>query len=160
MKKCKNILFCTDFSEDANNAFLSALDKAKKDNAQLHILHVPHSSYVYCKHIVDEHVPEGSPCGEAFFCEELAKTAEKALRKEYGEKIDSFHNHCTYVVRDGAPHVEIIRYAKENKIDEIVMGAVGKHDRDRAERGSTVDNVSKLSTFHVTAIGYPAKASS
>jgi hypothetical protein len=50
--------------------------------------------------------------------------------------------------------VEIVRYARENDIDEIVMGAVGKHDRDRAERGSTVDNVGKLCHTHITAIGY------
>ena len=67
MIKYENILFCTDFSEDANIAFLHALDLAKKYNAKLHLIHVPHSSYAYCRHIVDEHVPEGAAGGEAFF---------------------------------------------------------------------------------------------
>jgi len=149
----KNILFCTDFSGDANNAFLHALDLAKKHNARLHILHVPHSPYVYCKHIVDEHVPEGAPYGEAFFNEAIAAKAVDALREAYEKHFHGFENY-SYVVRAGAPEVEIVRYARDNDIDEIVMGAVGKHDRDRAERGSTVDNVGNLCQIHITAIGY------
>jgi nucleotide-binding universal stress UspA family protein len=50
----KNILFCTDFSEDAHIAFLNALDLAKKYGAKLHILHVPHSAYQYSRQVVDE----------------------------------------------------------------------------------------------------------
>jgi nucleotide-binding universal stress UspA family protein len=155
MKECKNILFCTDFSGDTVNAFLYALDLAKKHNARLHIFHVPHSPYRYCKHIVDEHVPEGAPYGEAIFNEEIAEKAEEALRKEYEKKLGRFENYL-FVVRAGSPDVEIIRYAKKNDIDEIVMGAVGKYHQDRFERGSIVDNVSKYSHFHVTAIGYPS----
>ena len=41
MIEYKNILFCADFSEDANIAFLHAIDLAKKYNAKLHILHMP-----------------------------------------------------------------------------------------------------------------------
>jgi nucleotide-binding universal stress UspA family protein len=151
MTERKNILVCTDFSEDANHAFVHALDLAKQDGALLHILHVPHSPYVYCKHIVDEHTPEGAPYGEAFFSQDIADRAEEALREEYGKELDGFENFLL-VVRDGAPEVEIIRYARNNSIDEIVMGVVGKHDWDRVERGSTVDNVCKLSRFHVIAV--------
>ena len=81
MIEYKNILLCSDFSEDANIAFLHAFDLAKKYNAKLHIIHVPHSSYAYCRHIVDEHVPKGAPGGEAFFGEEIEKAAEAALLK-------------------------------------------------------------------------------
>jgi len=151
MKECKNILCCTDFSEDANKGFLHALDLAKKHNARLHILHIPHSFYTYCKHIVDEHVPEGAPSGEAFFSEEIAKKAESSLREEYEKRLGDFKNY-SFVVEHGAPYVEIVRYAKKNEIDEIVMGARGKHELDRVERGSTVDNVSKYSPFHVIAV--------
>ena len=76
MIEYKKILFCTDFSEDANIAFLHALDLAKKYHASLHILHIPHSSYAYLRHVVDEHVPEGSEGGEAFFDEKIMKAAE------------------------------------------------------------------------------------
>lgn len=150
----KNILFCTDFSEDANIAFGHALDLAKKYGAKLHILHVPHSSYAYCRHIVDEHVPEDSDGGEAFYGEEVEKKAKEILEKTYGEKLRGFDNYVL-AVKNGSPDVEIIRYAKKNNIDVIVMGALGKSELDRIEHGSTVANVSKYAHCHVIAIRNP-----
>lgn len=156
MVEYQNVLFCTDFSEDANIAFLHALDLAQKHHAMLHILHIPHSSYTYVRHIVDEHIPEGSKGGEAFFDEEIVKRAEEALEKEYGKRLGDFKNY-RFVVRNGSPDIEIIRYAKKNKIDVIVMGALGKSEIDRIEHGSTVANVSKYAHCHVIAIRNPAK---
>ena len=152
----KNILFCADFSEDANIAFLHALDLAKKYKAKLHILHVPHSSYAYCKHIVDEHVHEGAPEGEAPYNEKVEKKAQEVLKEEYDKKLSGFKNYL-WVVKSGSPDVEIIRYAKKNDIDVIVMGALGKSEQDRIEHGSTVANVSKYAHCHVIAIRNPAK---
>ena len=151
-----NILFCTDFSEDADIAFVHAFDLAKKYDAKLHILHVPHSSYTFLRHVVDEHVPEGAPEGEAFFNNDLAERAEQAIKKTYEKKIGDFKN-CLYVVRVGTPAVEIIRYAKKNDVDLIVMGALGRHEQDRLEQGSTVANVSRYAHCHVIAIRNPAK---
>ncbi|KPK27784.1 MAG: hypothetical protein AMK69_09990 [Nitrospira bacterium SG8_3] len=156
MIEYKNILFCTDFSEDANIALLHALDMAKKHGARLHILHIPHSSYSYCRHIVDEHVPEGAPGGESFYDQEVVKRAEAALKKEYEKRLKDFENYLL-VIRSGAPDVEIIRYAKKNDIDVIVMGALGKSELDRLEHGSTVANVSRYAHCHVVAIRNPAK---
>ena len=155
MIEYKNILFCTDFSEDANIAFLHALDMAKKYDAKLHIFHVPHSSYAYCKHVMDEHTAEGVPGGETHFEEKVSKKAEETVRKEYEERLGDFKNY-QIVVQGGAPDVEIIRYAKNNKIDVIVMGALGKSEQDRIVHGSTVSNVSKYAHCHVIAIRNPA----
>jgi len=152
----KNILICTDFSEDANIAFLHALDLAKKYKAKLHIFHVPHSSYAYCRHIVDEHVPKGAAGGEAFFNEHIEKAAKEALKKEYEKRLEGFKDYI-YVIRSGSPDVEIIRYAKKNDIDVIVMGTLGKAEQDRMVHGSTVANVSKYAHCHVIAIRNPAK---
>ena len=152
----KNILFCTDFSEDANIAFFHALDLAKRHNARLHILHIPHSSYSYCKHIVDEHVPEGSPGGEAFYGEEIEEKAREVLREEYEKRLGDCGDY-SFVVKSGSPDIEIIRYAKKNEIDVIVMGALGKSELDRIVHGSTVANVSKYAHCHVIAIRNPAK---
>lgn len=156
MIEYKNILFATDFSEDANIAFFHALDLAKKYKAKLHILHIPHSSYTYSRHVVNEHVPEGAEGGEAFFSEGVVKKAEEALKKEYGPRLEDFTN-VVMVVKNGAPDVEIIRYAKKNAIDVIVMGALGKSEQQRIEHGSTVANVSKYAHCHVIAIRNPAK---
>ena len=152
----KNILFCTDFSEDANIAFLHALDLAKKHNAKLHIMHVPHTSYAYCRHIIEEHASEGASGGEALHNKEIEKAAESALKEEYDGKVGDFKNYL-YIVKGGSPDVEIIRYAKNNKIDVIVMGALGKSEQDRMIHGTTVENVSKYAHCHVIAIRNPAK---
>ncbi|MBW2000401.1 MAG: universal stress protein [Deltaproteobacteria bacterium] len=156
MIEYKNILFCTDFSEDANIAFFHALELAKRYNARLHILHVPHSPYKYMRHVVDEHVPENSESGQAFYDKEIEERAMKALKEAYEEKLGGFQD-VAFVVRQGAPDVEIIRYARHNDIDVIVMGAMGKSERDRIEHGSTVANVSKYAHCHVIAIKNPAK---
>jgi nucleotide-binding universal stress UspA family protein len=156
MIEYKNILFCTDLSEDANIAFLHAIDLAKRHNARLHILHVPHSSYSYMRHVVDEHVPDGAEGGEAFFNEEVINRAEEALKKEYDKRLGDFKDY-QYIVKCGSPDIEIIRYAKKNDIDVIVMGALGKSEQDRIVHGSTVENVSKFAHCHVIAIRNPAK---
>ncbi len=156
MVEYKNILFCTDFSEDANIAFIHALDLAKRHHAKLHILHIPHSSYAYMRHVVDEHVPEGAEGGEAFFDEEVGKKAEEALKEAYEKRLSDFKNYL-FIVKSGSPDVEIIRYAKKNDIDVIVMGTLGKSEQDRIVHGSTVENVSKYAHCHVIAIRNPAK---
>lgn len=152
MTEYKNILFCTDFSDDANMAFDYALDLAVKHMARLHILHIPHSPYTYCRHIVDEHVPEDRPGGETFFDEEVEKRAMTKLEKEYGKRLGDFDNYL-YIVRIGSPPIEIARYARKNRVDAVIMGAVGKHRMDRLAHGSTVDNVSRYAHCRIIAIG-------
>lgn len=157
MPEYKNILFCTDFSEDANIAFLHALNLAKKYGASLHIIHVPHSPFRYSRHIVDEDVPENkAQDGQSFFDEDVAKLAEKDLRDAYEAKVGDLKD-CRFVIKCGAPDVEIIRYAKHNAIDLIVMGSLGKSELDRLVHGSTVANVSRYAHCHVMAIRNPAK---
>ena len=152
----KNILFCTDFSEDANIAFLHALELAKRYNARLHILHAPHSSYTYLRHVVDEHISGDEKGSEAFYDEKVEAKAKEALKEAYEKKFGDFKDYV-FVIKNGAPDIEIIRYAKKNDIDVIVMGALGKSELDRIEHGSTVANVSKYAHCHVIAIRNPAK---
>jgi nucleotide-binding universal stress UspA family protein len=157
MVEYKNILFCTDFSVDANIAFLHALNLAKKYGAKLHIMHVPHSPYTYNRQIVDDHLPEGkSQDGQAFFGDHVVDEVVKALREAYAKRIGDFAN-FEFIVRCGSPDVEIVRYARSNEIDLIVMGTLGKHESERLERGSTVASVSKYAHCHVMAIRNPAK---
>lgn len=152
-----NILFCTDFSEDANIAFLHALNLAEKYGAKLHILHVPHSPFQYSRNIVDEDIPEDkSRDGQAFFDQEVADEARRALGNAYQDRMRDFKNY-EFVVACGAPDIEIIRYAKKNNVDLIVMGALGKSGPLDPESGRTVASVSKYAHCHVMAIRNPLK---
>jgi nucleotide-binding universal stress UspA family protein len=157
MMDYKNILFCTDFSEDAHIAFSHALNLAKKYGARLHILHVPHSPSRYRRDVVDEHLTQDkSQTGEAFFDKEIEQQAEKSLREIYVKRLGDFKDYL-FAIRCGAPDIEILRYARQNEIDVIVMGALGKSERDRIDHGSTVANVFKYAHCHVVAIRNPAK---
>ncbi len=156
MVEYKNILFCTDFSDDAEIAFLHAVDLARKHGAKLHIFHVAHSSYRYHRQMVDEYVPEGAAGGAAIFDEELEKKAIEELKEAYEKRLGEVKD-CVFVVKSGAPDVEIIHYAKKNNVDLIIMGALGKSEQDRLVHGSTVANVSRYAHCHVMAIRNPAK---
>ncbi len=157
MPEYTNILFCTDFSDDANIAFLHALKLASRFGARLHIIHVPHSPFVYAKNVVDEDIPEGkSKDGQAFFDQEIVDEAQLKLRREYEGRMGDFKSY-TFVVACGSPEVEITRYARKNNIDLIVMGALGKADVDKLEHGSTVASVSRYAHCHVMAIRNPLK---
>ena len=157
MVEYKNILFCTDFSDDANIAFVHALNLAKKYGASLHILHVPHSPFTYERDIVDEHVsPEKSTEGQAFYDEDVIRLAEKDLRTASEHRLGEVKNHV-FVIKGGAPDVEIIRYVRSNDIDLIVMGALGKCELEQKGDGSTVSSVSKYAHCHVMAIKEPGQ---
>ena len=108
------------------------------------------------RHVVNEHVPQGTEGSETFFNEEIEKKAEAALEEEYKKRLGDFDNYVL-AVKCGSPDIEVIRYAKKNDIDVIVMGALGKSEQDRIEHGSTVANVSKYAHCHVIAIRNPAK---
>ena len=58
----------------------------------------------------------------------------------------------SFAVESGSPYVEIVRYAKKNDIDVIVMGAVGKYELNRMEFGSTAANVSRHAHCNVITI--------
>jgi len=152
----KNILFCTDFSEDANVAFIHALGLAKKYSARLHILHVSGPTHASCGQIGDGQSPQRTDGDGSQFDEEQAKRVKAALKEAYENRLSGLKTHV-FVVEFGSPDIGIIQYAKENEIDVIVMGALGKAELDKIEHGATVANVSKYAQCRVTALRNPAE---
>ena len=154
MIEYKSILYCSDFSEEAEMAFHHAVDFCQRYNARLHLLHVLHSGYKYMRHVVDEYV-EGNE--EKTVDAELIVKAETDLKARYGERFQEC-NQAVFAVRVGVPFVEIVRYARENKVDFIVMGASGSTELDKQTFGSTVENVARRAHCHVMAIRNPELA--
>ena len=152
MIEYSNILYCSDFSEEAEMAFHHAVDFCQRYGAQLHLLHVLHSGYKYMRHIVDEYVNEDKE--EQVADDELVAEAENDLKSRYGERLENC-NQVAFVVRVGVPFVEIVRYAREHKVDFIVMGASGSSELDKQTFGSTVENVARRAHCHVMAIRNP-----
>jgi nucleotide-binding universal stress UspA family protein len=152
--KYEKILYCTDFSEDADYAFLTALDMAEKYQSRLVIFHVLHSPYKYMRTVTDEALPDNQ---EAFITPEITKQILQKLQERYQPKMGNFSNHEFQVV-GGVPFVEIVRFARTRNVDCIVLGAAGSSDLDRTTFGSTAENVARRAHCTVMAIRFPGKS--
>jgi len=152
MSKNINILFCTDFSEHANTAFDHAMDQAKKYNAKLHLFHVIMATDP-CGHSnsMKSPAPADSP-GSAETDDDLVQQAIGAMKLKYSESLNNSIRGYEFVVKMGSPDVEVVRYAKQNNIDMIIMGALGIPEKDRATRIRTAANVSKFAPCQVIVI--------
>ena len=155
MIEYSNILYCSDFSEEAEMAFHHAIDFCQRYDAKLHLLHVLHSGYKYMRHVVDEYVDPDKE--EQVADEELMTQAEDDLKTRYGKRLENC-NQVVFVVRIGVPFVEIVRYAREHEVDFIVMGASGSSELNKQTFGSTVENVARRAHCHVMAIRNPELA--
>jgi nucleotide-binding universal stress UspA family protein len=151
----RNILLCTDYSQDADAAFIHAFDQVKKYGATLHILNV---------------IPMVNPCRNKIFNIPLSRKqtlqrsheldeqnrleALGALKKTYlGRCRDEID--YTFDVRLGSPDIEIIRYSEENGIEMIIMGTAGRDEAKRLVYIKTAANVSKYANCQVITIGRP-----
>lgn len=131
--KVKKILFPTDFSEGSDNALPYAADMAKHYGAKLYLLHVIHD----IAKATGWYVPHVS-------LDELYRDIEKNAAKEmdrYGlEEFRGLKDIERPVVK-GIPYEEILKFAKENNIDLIVIGTHGRKGLDRVIFGSTAEKV-------------------
>ena len=120
MVSYKNIVFCTDFSEHARAALPHAVDLAKKYGAALHVLHV----YQDAGHIAEFELSSDTRTDFIRVAHLVGREMEKrleALCEEIAKELGS----CKKEMVRGKAHVEIIRFAKEKKIDLIVMSSHG-----------------------------------
>ena len=113
----KKIACCTDFSENAEAAFVTALEMAKKYGAKLIVIHV---LPVAANPVLAE--------AEWVFPVESKKSMiselEDRLGNEYGSRIsDSVDSEL--VVLDGHVSSQIITYLEENSVDLVVTGSYG-----------------------------------
>lgn len=148
----KNILFCTDFSEHAETAFTHAIDLARQLNAKLHLFHVLLPLY-----------PCGTSASEPSDSRPEKKTTDHsehdliqqsigALKLKYDDTLARTLRDHSIIAKVGSPDVEIIKYANENKIDMIILGALGIPEKERVTRIRTAANVSKFAPCQVIVI--------
>ena len=147
-----NILFCTDFSEHADTAFDHAMDQAKKYNANLHLFHVIMPPDPCGRSNSTTSDPASASPGAADSEADLVQQAIGALKLKYSQFLNDSLRGYEYVVKIGSPDVEVVRYAKQNHIDMIIMGALGIPEKDRATRIRTAANVSKFAPCQVVVI--------
>lgn len=145
MIKMKKILFPTDFSEAAHEASKYALSFARDFKAHLYVLHV-----------VNEKIfTEGLNLPRVVSIDELEKElmeeGRKRLKTLYpAEEVKDLE--WEGVIRKGKPFLEIIRFAKENDIDLVVIGTHGRSGFEHIIFGSTAEKVVRKAPCPVLSV--------
>ena len=145
----RKILVPTDFSEDSNLAFRTALSIAVKFHARIFLLHVigEQSLADYCldQSIVDRVLNESI----VFSNEKLQEVIDRNQQSGDIKVIPD--------VRKGQPHEEILKEASERKIDLIVIASHGKTGLQKYFIGSVTEKVMKEAKCPVLLIRSPDK---
>jgi nucleotide-binding universal stress UspA family protein len=150
MVSYKNIVYCTDFSEGAKAALPFAIDITRKYGAALHVIHV----YRDPEHLAEYEISSQMKMDWVRLAQSLGTETEKKLNALCTE-ISQGVKTCQYKMLRGNPHLEIIRYAKENAIDLIVLASHGLSGWEHVLFGSTAERVLRESPCNVLVIKKP-----
>ena len=144
--KYKKILFCTDFSENADHAFDAAYDISRRDEGILYILYViPNNPH---RRFAELYIPSET-------LERIRKEFEDNLATNYKKHyIQKISNGIPFqvVVRSGREDAEIIKCAIQHKADIIVMGTHGRTGIKHVIIGSVAEKVLQNSPIPVFVI--------
>ncbi|NVM24830.1 MAG: universal stress protein [Desulfobacterales bacterium] len=144
--KYKKILFCTDFSENSDYAFEFAYGIAKRDKGLLYILYVipdnPHRKFA--ENVIPRETLETID-------KEFKETLINNYREHYIKKIE---NGVPFkiVAKSGREDAEIIKFAKEENADIVVMGTHSRTGIQHAIIGSVAEKVLRHSPIPVFVI--------
>jgi len=142
----QRILFPTDFSDLAQCAWEYASGVAEKFGAELYCLHVVDDAYQYWSTLGPESIPIGPPP------EDLMQLGRSRMERFRTEHLQGLPRPVTTQVAMGRPFAEIIAYAREQKIDLIVMGTHGRGAIAHALLGSTTEKVVRKAPCPVMTI--------
>ena len=126
----RQILHPTDFSDNSDQALKYACSLAVQFSADLHLIHVVHDT--------------GLTAPAGFLPPDYYEQRRQSADEELAALSDKALNYTGNVIRsvcEGQPFVEIIRYAKENEIDMIIMGTHEYLGLKHLIMGSVAENV-------------------
>ena len=134
MLRFQKILCPTDFSEDSTQALEAACELAATFQCELHLLHVFEG---YDTIVLN---PNLAMTPMATWLPQLRQLCREKLSELPGRE---WQTRCT-VVRvnhEGSPIVEILNYARANRIDLIVMATHGRTGLKHLLLGSVAENI-------------------
>ena len=141
-----NIVFGTDFSKASDSAFLFAYKTAKTLGCTLHLFHAFDISAVHSGKAMEQDE-----------IEDKMKEAREKIRKKYLPRMKGFDDY-EIEIWEGIPYVEIVKYARENYADLIVMAHHTRTPTPEEEKlGSTVEQVVLRATCPVASVNRPDK---
>jgi universal stress protein A len=112
----KQIACCIDFSQNAEDAFVTALEMAEKYLAKLLVIHV--LPLVINPILTAEWVLPEEPKNN------LILELEERMQKEYGDRIGDKVDY-QLIILDGHVSTEILTFLNENPVDIVVVGSYG-----------------------------------
>ena len=144
MIELKRILVPTDFSDFSAEALRYGCALAEKFESELHLFHV-----------LEVH-PSGVPgfgggLALTTYIKESKEAAEKSMSKLLGAEWEQGRQ-VVRATAEGSPFVEIIRYAKENDIDLVVMGTHGRSALSQMLIGGVAEKVVRKSPCAVLTV--------
>jgi nucleotide-binding universal stress UspA family protein len=148
----QKILFCSDFSRDADHAFYTALDMAERYGARLYLLHVLPAADNMIDALADH--PEAQKDNPDD--EETIEQAKQKLIDRYLHLLGGYP-HVEFQALKGVPIVEIVRFARSQEVGLIVMGAAGSSKSNKLHFGSTAENVARRAQCTVMCIRNPKR---
>jgi nucleotide-binding universal stress UspA family protein len=130
----RHIVCCLDFSEHSREAFDTALELARDNQARLSLLHVVHSGAPV--------VPGESPrAARRLSKDELRERLGQEMRERYLEQTGGYPAQVR--LRRGLPSIEILDELQESQADLVVLGAEGLSGMGLVLLGSTAERVSR-----------------
>ncbi len=143
----RTILFCTDFSENADHAFRYAVDAAtRRPGCVLHLLHV---------------IPEPDAQFWKTYIYEVEGVDEKA-KADVDEQIETTYRpmvpeHVDFrvTIRIGNAFREILRFAREQEVDLIVVGRHGTSSLGEFFFGDVTEKVARKAPCAVLMVPLP-----
>jgi nucleotide-binding universal stress UspA family protein len=150
MLNLKKVLYPTDFSEYSLAALPYAVNIAKQNGADLYCLHVvemPQEEYLTREYMVPLNVPHVPK-------DKVLRTARARMERFVKENL-SETDKVTSRVLIGTPFVEIIRYARDQSIDLIVIGTHGHSALAAMLLGTVAEKVVRKAPCPVLTVRHP-----
>jgi nucleotide-binding universal stress UspA family protein len=145
MISAKKILFPTDFSTTAEHAFNHAIFLARRNKAELHLLHV----VVMHRRDMSDPMHHVSNAEEIY--DMLRTNAVERLKDAVDTDLPGVNVHTDAVMAD-SPADGIINYAVRHSIDLIVIGTHGRYGLDRFLMGSVAERTVRFAPCSVLTI--------
>ena len=145
----KQIACCTDFSENAEAAFATALEMAEKYEAKLLVMHV--LPQVVNPVLTAEWVLPAEPDKH-----HLILKIEERMQQEYGDRISDNVDY-ELVVLDGHVSTEILTFLDKNPVDIVVVGSYGLTGMGLVFFGSVAKRISYKAPCSVMIVRDPKK---
>jgi nucleotide-binding universal stress UspA family protein len=142
------ILIPTDFSKFSQVALSYASAFAEKFLAELHLLHVVQDLAVFIPDMITV-APPPVPT-----VDQMTKAVQEAFDRIIKDnRLERFKIHRE--VCEGTPFYEIVRYAKEQNIDLIIMGTHGHTGLTHMLLGSVTEKVVRKAPCPVLTVRHP-----